>query len=319
MTRISDDHDTPWKEALERYFPEFLALLFPDVHARINWARGHVFLDKELQKVVRDAHQGRQYTDKLIRVHTREGSETWVLIHVEIQGGDEAGFAGRMFVYHYRLLDRYGVDVVSLAVLADDRPGFRPTGYRRGRWGCEVMFRFPTVKLLDWQQRWSELERSSNIFALVVMAQIRAKASRNARDRKAWKFRLVRLLYDRGYDRAVILELFRVIDWMIRLPESLEREFLGELHAFEKEKAMPFIAPAEKLWKRQGFEKGHQEGEALGLVVSIVDILEMRFGPQDAGLLSRLRQLTADELRPLVRRALEIPAPDALFADSTGH
>ena len=126
MTRIRDDHDTPWKEALERYFPEFLALLFPDVNARIDWARGHVFLDKELQKVVRDAHQGRQYTDKLIRVHTREGSETWVLIHVEIQGGDEVGFAGRIFAYHYRLLDRYGVDVVSLAVLADDRPRLSP-------------------------------------------------------------------------------------------------------------------------------------------------------------------------------------------------
>ncbi|AGA32241.1 hypothetical protein TVNIR_0539 [Thioalkalivibrio nitratireducens DSM 14787] len=186
-----------------------------------------------------------------------------------------------------------------------------------------MAFRFPTVKLLDWQRRWSELEQSSNICAVVVMAQIRAKASRDARDRKAWKFRPVPLLYDRGYDRAVILELFRVIDWMIRLPEALEREFLGELHAFEEEKAMPFIAPAERLWKWQGFEQGRQEGreegEALGLVASIVNILEMRFGLQDAGLVSRLRRLTADELRPLVRRTLEIPAPEALFVEQSGH
>jgi len=28
MTRIRDDHDTPWKEALERYFPEFLAIRY---------------------------------------------------------------------------------------------------------------------------------------------------------------------------------------------------------------------------------------------------------------------------------------------------
>ena len=57
---ISDDHDSPWKEALERYFPEFLALLFPEVHAGVDWSRGHSFLDKELQQVVRDAEAGRR-------------------------------------------------------------------------------------------------------------------------------------------------------------------------------------------------------------------------------------------------------------------
>jgi hypothetical protein len=33
------DYDSPWKEALEleRFFPEFLALLFPTIHARIDW------------------------------------------------------------------------------------------------------------------------------------------------------------------------------------------------------------------------------------------------------------------------------------------
>lgn len=31
------DHDSPWKDALEGWFPEFLALLFPGVHAGIDW------------------------------------------------------------------------------------------------------------------------------------------------------------------------------------------------------------------------------------------------------------------------------------------
>ena len=30
------DQDSPWKEALERFFPEFLALLFPAIHAEID-------------------------------------------------------------------------------------------------------------------------------------------------------------------------------------------------------------------------------------------------------------------------------------------
>ena len=46
----NQDHDSPWKEALELRFPEFLALLFPDVSALIDWQREVTFLDKELQK-----------------------------------------------------------------------------------------------------------------------------------------------------------------------------------------------------------------------------------------------------------------------------
>jgi hypothetical protein len=34
------DDDSPWKETLERFFPEFLALLFPAVHAEIDWSKG---------------------------------------------------------------------------------------------------------------------------------------------------------------------------------------------------------------------------------------------------------------------------------------
>lgn len=161
-----DDFDSPWKEALERYFPEFVALFFPAIHAAIDWARGHVFLDKELQQVVRDAELGRRYADKRVQVYTLEGAERWVLIHVEVQGEPERGFAERMYVYHYRLFDRYRVDVVSLAVLADEMAGYRPGEYCRGRWGCEVAFRYPVAKVLDWRERWAELEGSANRFAL---------------------------------------------------------------------------------------------------------------------------------------------------------
>lgn len=48
-----DDYDSPWKEALERYFPDFLALLYPRVYAGIDWSKGHAFLGKELQQVFR--------------------------------------------------------------------------------------------------------------------------------------------------------------------------------------------------------------------------------------------------------------------------
>ncbi|WP_295408354.1 hypothetical protein [uncultured Thiocystis sp.] len=43
--RIRDDFDSPWKDALEHDFPEFLALLYPRIHAGIDWSKGHEFLD----------------------------------------------------------------------------------------------------------------------------------------------------------------------------------------------------------------------------------------------------------------------------------
>jgi len=37
----NQDHDSPWKEALECRFQEFLALLFPAVHQQIDWKPNH--------------------------------------------------------------------------------------------------------------------------------------------------------------------------------------------------------------------------------------------------------------------------------------
>ncbi|MCF7996843.1 MAG: hypothetical protein K9L32_13055 [Chromatiaceae bacterium] len=50
------------------------------------------------------------------------------------------------------------------------------------------------VKLLDYAEpeRWAELEASDNIFALVVMAQIRAKLTQDAKQLQGWKFHLIR-------------------------------------------------------------------------------------------------------------------------------
>ncbi|WP_242479471.1 hypothetical protein [Lamprobacter modestohalophilus] len=49
------DYDSPWKEAIERFFPEFLALLFPAIHAEIDWSLRPDFLDKELQQISADS------------------------------------------------------------------------------------------------------------------------------------------------------------------------------------------------------------------------------------------------------------------------
>ncbi|SOB74632.1 hypothetical protein SAMN04488490_0129 [Marinobacter sp. LV10R510-11A] len=233
--------------ALEGYFQEFLDLLFPAIHEHVDWSKGYSFLDKELQQITADASSGRRYADKLVKVYARDGSETWVLIHVEVQGEPEEAFAERMYIYQYRLRDRYGIDVVSLAVLADTRKGFRPTTFHYERWGCELTFTFPTTKLMDWEACWAELEASDNVFALVVMAQIQAKRVKNDATRKDTKVALIRLLYERGYSREQILRLFNIIDWMIQLPKNLDPEFAQAVYAIQEEKHMPYVNTIERL------------------------------------------------------------------------
>ena len=58
METFNDNYDSPWKEAVEHYFPEFIGFYFPEANAQIDWSKEHVFLDQELRAVVQDAELG---------------------------------------------------------------------------------------------------------------------------------------------------------------------------------------------------------------------------------------------------------------------
>ena len=252
------------------YLPQFMALFFPDIHAEIDWSRGYESLDTELQKIAPDAEEGKRLADKLIKVWRRDGQAQLVLIHIEVQGDREMDFSERMLVYHYRILDRYRQPTVSLAVLSDEYPTWRPDHYRSALWGCELSFRFPVVKLTDYQARWAQLDRSDNPFATIVMAHLKTKATRrDPQARLVWKLSLVKRLYEKGYERHDIVELFRFIDWLLRLPDELERRFSDQLHEYEATMSTPYITSIERRGiekgLQQGLEKGLQQGEARGL------------------------------------------------------
>jgi hypothetical protein len=142
------DYDSPWKEALDLYFEPFLLFFFPQAHADIDWTRPYETLDKELQKIVPAAEQGRRIVDKLVKVWLKTGEERWLLIHVEVQTWQETGFARRMHVYNYRIFDHYNRETISLAVLADDDLDWRPNHYGYARWGFRTSTEFGGVLLV---------------------------------------------------------------------------------------------------------------------------------------------------------------------------
>ncbi len=74
------------------------------------------------------------------------------------------------------------------------------------------------------------------------MAHLKTKETRNdAVARKEWKFNLTKMLYEQGYERQDILNLFRFIDWILELPEDLKRSFRDELEEYERERQMPYV------------------------------------------------------------------------------
>ena len=66
-------------------------------------------------------------------------------------------------------------------------------------------------------------------------------------DRKSWKLRLVKRLYELGYSRSEVLNLFRFVDWVMILPEGLKRTFWDELKTYEEERKMPYITSVEEI------------------------------------------------------------------------
>ena len=261
MIEPRSDYDSPWKEILEAYFRDFIGFFFPHIEPEIAWERGYDFLDKELQQVVRDAELGRRYADKLVKVWRGSGEEAWVMTHIKIQGQEETHFTERMFTYNYRLRARFAIPargrynrpIASLAVLGDERSTWRPRSYTDELWGCRIQFEFPVVKLLDYGANWSDLENNPNPFALVVMAHLKAKETRSDdQERKAWKFSLTRRLYEQGYERQDILNLYRFIDWLLVLPEGLEREFQEDLQRFEQERQMQYVTSIERMAMQEG-------------------------------------------------------------------
>jgi hypothetical protein len=291
---MSADYDSPWKEALDVYFEAFAALLFPQVHAEIDWSRGYESLDKEFQQIVREAEVGRKYVDKLVKVWTKAGVECWVLIHVEVQTERDAEFPLRMFVYHYRIFDRYNVPVASLAVLADDDSHWRPTEFRQVLFGCEASLRFPAVKLLDFTATEAELEASENPFSKVVLAHLKAKQThRDPANRQAWKFRLVRRLYEQGFSNKDARELFRLIDWLMVLPPPLEDAFRIDVGKFQQEKDMPYVTSIERSARREAL----REGIAVGL--------KIKFGAEGPKLMPEIEEIHEEEKLREILNVLE--------------
>lgn len=179
--------------------------------------------------------------------------------------------------------------MISLAILADDDPNWRPSQYGYGRWGFKTGTEFPVVKLLDYAANWEALEASPNPFAVVVLAHLKTLETRKSPvDRQAWKIRLVKGLYARGFSAGDVRQLFRFIDW-------------EEVNQYQQEEHMPFVSIAERVAREESLLEG------------IEVALKLKFADEGLLLMAELRELRDHEMLRSILRAIETAAtPDEL-------
>jgi hypothetical protein len=298
MDTPASDFDGAWKEALERFFEPFLAFLFPQVHAGIDWTQPVLFQDTALQQVAPDEPQGKQHVDKLVRVVRRDGTATWLLIHIEIQRQYDRDFPERMFCYHARTYDRDRRLVVSLAVLADEEPAWRPDQFGYALWGCELALRFPVVKLRDLDR--AMLEASPNIFATLTLLHRDAQETHGQpQARMQRKLDGYRRILRQGYTLEEIRALLRLMEYLLRLSTELTRPTVAAMKQIEREEVGMTLVTS---------------FEAIGREDVVLRLLTRKLGPLPEEVTARIAALDSATMLLLADALLDFATQDDLRA-----
>ncbi len=133
---------------------------------------------------------------------------------------------------------------------------------------------------------------------------------------------LVRLLFERHYSRDEVVALFRLIDWMLHLPEKQAIIFEADLESLEAEYDMPYLSSIERraLQKgiEQGLEKGLEKGRSRGRLQQLRTLLEHRFGPLPEWTVERLGKASPGLLDDWAVKLLDASRVEDVFAWPAG-
>jgi hypothetical protein len=305
--KIVSNADSAWKDVLDVFLKDFIDFCFPQLSTLIDWSRGWEFLDKELQAITKNELTGTRLVDKLVKVFLKNGQEQWVLIHCEVQGKRDEQFPKRMFVYSYRLYDKFQRPIISCAILTDESKSWRPCSFEIGMAGARLNIDYLVIKLIDYQGQEAQLETETNPFASVILVQLAALKAKKQPDeeRSQVKFVLTKRLYEKGFNKIQVQNLYRFIDWLIALPKPLELDYLEKIYALEEVKKMSYISTAEQL----GMEKGMIRGESIMLQM----LLKRKFGEIQASYRDRIEHADADTLLTWGERLIDAKKVEDIF------
>jgi len=125
------------------------------------------------------------------------------------------------------------------------------------------------------------LLNQSNPFAIITAAHLKTKDTKDdPQKRYSWKWTITTALYEKGFSEQDILSIYRLIDWLMMLPEDLTKRFTENLITYEEEKKMPYVTSAERI----GMEKGLEKGLLTADKEMVLEVLDIKFSsnvPED--------------------------------------
>ena len=288
------DNDSAWKEMLEKELPFALAFCFPEIHSHLDWTYQYEILEQELRALYPKGEMGKRIADCLIKAMSKEGDDRFM--HCEVQGGVEADFPYRMHVYNYRAEDKFSQPVISFAILIDEDPKWQPDCYEAELYGSIRTLKYPIFKILEWRSKEAELRTHPNPVALFVLAQLASMDTKKDDAKRAEaKLDLIRLLRDRGMTEYDLFRWYRYLDWLLPLPKEYDDAILKQILQQQKEKTVPFISYAERVFTEKGMEKGMEKGLVRGRQQAIEAVLEVRFDDTGTSLVPRVQQVNDPE------------------------
>lgn len=229
MKEIHPDHDTHWKELIEKLFWNALAFFLPKIHALADQSKGVEFLDKELHKLIADKFKGgNTRKDKLAKIFLKNGKEHYVLIHFEVQAKYEADFLRRMFVYFYRIFDKREENITALVIYTGESVPEDCDTFVYEFMGTKVTYQFNAYRVCAADE--ATLLADDNPMALAVLAAKYLNETKSNKElRYRYKLKLIELTRKEGWTKQEVTSLLQFIDLMIILPEPLEIEFKEEI------------------------------------------------------------------------------------------
>jgi len=308
MSKSRSEFDTPWKKILDIYFKDFVAYCWPEQYKEIDWSKGYKMLDKELSKIAKNAATTNRVADKLVEIFRFNGKEAFVLIHIEVQGQFDPEFEERMFIYRYRLRDLHKSPIASLAVLIDPDQKWRPSSFREELWGSSIEMRFPIIKLVDYRSRIEELELAKNLFAPVILAQLKALEKKSPDAKLVSKIDLIRCLFKQGRQKEDVNTLLMFIDWVFTLPATLEQKCQDTIKMLEEELTMDYRTDFPP---RPGgiFDIARLQGESTMLLC----LLEEKFNTIPESYRQKIKEAKADSLLKWAKRVLKAQNLEDVF------
>jgi len=223
------DYDTHWKEIITNLFEDFIAFFMPDAYFLIDFNQPVEFLEQELHKIVADnKKEGKVINDKLVKVKLKDGTEKWILIHIEVQSSYESDFAKRMFVYFYRIFDQYSQQITAIAIYTGQRVPKKYGKYEYELLGTKNTYEFNTYLVKDTDEK--DLQKSDNPFALAILSnKYLHKSKTDFNKRMSFKRKLIRLTKEKKYTKRQIINLLKFIDLILYLPKKLEKRFIEDV------------------------------------------------------------------------------------------